>query len=289
MVYYTCLYCKKEVKHKWNYNVHEDHCKEKFDEQINKFKAYDKINLLECFFNCTKIKLNINNILQKKHECNICKKNYKSYNGLKKHLIKNNCKKEIKNKKSITKNITTITNNITNNLNINNNIQMLPYDKIKYDYMELDTVKELFEIPGEALPNMTQLTFFDPKNKENHVIFCPNLKDNQIHVYTKNKFSPDGWEMINKKTFFEQMIQWQIFTLERLKEFNEEEENPLEIKNYIGFNNLVKELDTNKEVKKEYINKLNNLCYQNKEIVKETRDKILALKMSKNNNLLTNM
>ena len=40
---------------------------------------------------------------------------------------------------------------------------------------------------------------------------------------------------------------------------------------------------------KDLITVLNNLCYQNKEIVKETRDKILALKMLKNNNLLTSM
>jgi uncharacterized coiled-coil protein SlyX len=78
------------------------------------------------------------------------------------------------------------------------------------------------------------------------------------------------------------MIETQLFTLENLRDFNEEEGNPLEIKSYTGFNNLVKELDTNKAVKKEFVNKLNNLCYQNKSIVKKTREQISMLAKEKN-------
>jgi hypothetical protein len=82
------------------------------------------------------------------------------------------------------------------------------------------------------------------------------------------------------------MIETQLFTLEGLKEFNEEEGNPLEIKSYTKFNNLVKELDKNKAVKKEFVNKLNNLCYQNKFIVKKTREQISMLAKEKNKKLL---
>jgi hypothetical protein len=116
------------------------------------------------------------------------------------------------------------------------------------------------------------LIFFDPANKENHVIFCPNLKDNQILVYTKNSLSPDGWEFVNKKEFFTEMIRRQIYELEKIKNFNEEEDNPLEINSYVGFNRMTNEIKTNNIVKKEYMKKLNNVCYQNKLIVQKTKE-----------------
>jgi hypothetical protein len=287
---------------------HTKYCEKKFISQIEKYKLYDKNKLLDLFFiNTNK---NIDNFLLTEYKCNTCNKEYKSYNGLKYHLINNICKKstinicdKIKNKYNITNNITNKNNNkinkinktnicngnIYNNINTNNtnntqnnfNFSLTPYNKIKYDTIELDQVKNLIEIPGEAITTLTNHIFFNSENKNNHVIFCPNLKDNQIQVYTQNKFSPDGWEIINKKSFFEDMINAQIFTLEQMKEFNEEEDNPLEIKSYTGFNNLVKELDSNKSVKKDFVNKLNNLCYQNKSIVKNTRDKILELKKQK--------
>jgi len=60
---------------------------------------------------------------------------------------------------------------------------------------------------------------------------------------------------------------------------------PLEIKDFSGFNNLIKELNSNKAVKKEYVTKLNNLCYQNNSIIKTTREKLQELKKIKNQNL----
>lgn len=172
--------------------------------------------------------------------------------------------------------------NIEMQINVQNNINLVSYDKIKYDYMDLDVVKRLFEVPGEALPAMTLITFFNPNNEENHVIFCPNLKDTQIYIYNKNQFSPDGWSIVEKKEFFEEMMRKQLFTLVKIKNCNDEEDNPLEINDYTGFNNLIRELNSNKAVKKEYITKLNNLCYQNKDIVKNTREKLQDLKRLKN-------
>jgi hypothetical protein len=308
MVCYICLFCKKKYNNKRDHRNHIKKCEDTFISQIEKYKLYDKNQLLNLFL----IHIEKKKLLPIEYKCDTCNKKYKSYNGLKYHIL-NQCERtnlslneKIKNKYNITNNKThnnktnicngniynnTSNTNNTNNTNTNNlnntqnnfNFSLIPYNKIKYDTIELDQVKNLIEIPGEAITSLTNHIFFNSENKNNHVIFCPNLKDNQIQVFTQNKFSPDGWEIINKKSFFEDMIDSQIFTLEQMKNFNEEEDNPLEIKSYSGFNNLVKELDINKSVKKDFVNKLNNLCYQNKTMIKNTRDKLLEFKKQKEN------
>jgi len=45
-------------------------------------------------------------------------------------------------------------------------------------------------------------------------------------VYNKNQFSPDGWEIVEKKEFFEEMMRRQLFTLVNIKNCNDEEDNP---------------------------------------------------------------
>jgi hypothetical protein len=300
MVFYKCIYCQKGYNHKSNYKYHLKKikkCEDYLNMQISKYKNYNKFELMTEYFKF--IKNNVNTIDTNIQPSNIKNKVKMSNSNLNPIDNKINNTKNVKTNNIKTNNIQTnnIQNKITNtqnNINVQNNVQnnithnikLSPYNKIRYDYIEIDTVKQLFEVSGEALPAMTQLTFFNPNNKNNHVIFCTNLRDNQIQVYTKYKFSPDGWEIVDKKQFFEQMIETQLFTLEGLKEFNEEEGNPLEIKNYTGFNNLVKELDKNKAVKKEFVNKLNNLCYQNKSIVKKTREQISLLAKEKNKKLL---
>ena len=109
-----------------------------------------------------------------------------------KHLInKTNNVPNISNVLQINSNNTQ--NNITNN--INNNIKLIPYDDIKYDFLAPDVLRDAFEVPGEAFQSITTDTFFNPDNKENHLIYCPNLKDGQIHVFNGNKFTSDGWEV----------------------------------------------------------------------------------------------
>jgi hypothetical protein len=279
MVCYKCIYCQQTFIYKGNYVSHNKNiqkCKNKFEEQIIRYKKYTNEKLLYDYNNLI--------INESNYKCKFCYKNYNSYNGLKRHLLeccstKQNTSCITNTNNTINNTTNNITNNVTNNTNngiINNgtinitNINLTPYDKIKYDEIELDLLKELFEIPGMALAKLTHCIFFDPENKENHVIFCPNLKDNQILVYTKNELSPDGWEFIDKKEFFEGMIRSQLFILGNLRDYNIKEENPLEIKSFDNFNNMLKKMDLD-EKKKEYIKKLNNICYQNNSIVQKTR------------------
>ena len=172
-------------------------------------------------------------------------------------------------------------NSNTLNLNINNNIQLVPYDDIKYDFMKPSVLRNAFEIPGEAFQSITADTFFNPNKKENHVIFCPNLKDGQIHVYNGNKFSGDGWDVVEKKDFFKQMLIKQMRTLEKIKQCNDLDDNPLEINNIIGFSNLLREFNANNDVIKEYTAKLNTLCYKNNPIVKKTKEESKEIKIQK--------
>lgn len=109
---------------------------------------------------------------------------------------------------------------------------------------------------------------------------CKGVKDKQVYVYKQNELSPDGWELVDKKELFSDMIRKQTTTLGQIKDYNIKEDNPLEIKDYTGFNNLIKELNT-KETKQEFINKINNICYQNKAIVQKTRKEIDTSKKQK--------
>ena len=72
------------------------------------------------------------------------------------------------------------------------------------------------------------------------------------------------------------MIRRQITELENIRDFNELEDNELGITSYLGFNNMTRQMRTNESVKKEYITKLNNVCYQNKAIVQQTKEEIEA-------------
>ncbi len=324
MVLYKCLYCDKTFYHKTFYKKHEAYCLTKFNLIIEKYKSYNKVDLMSDFFNCNKKK-------QHNYKCDKCDKIYTSLNGLKKHklklcqsiipsnIINNNDNKNITNIQGNqinasniqnNSNNTNTQNNITNN--ISNNIKLIPYDDIKYDYMKESVLLQAFEVPrrvnlfkdqalnkcpGEAFQSITTDTFFNPDNKENHVIYCPlrsfiknanifnkgpNLNNSQIHVYNGNKFSSDGWEVclpkqtnlpcrdiVNKKKFFREMIKRQMNTLEKIFKCNEEDDNILELENITGFKNLLKEYNANDEVIKEYTEILNTLCYKNNHIVKD--------------------
>ena len=178
MVCYKCIYCQQKFIYKGNYTSHNkniDKCKNKFEEQIEKYKTYSIKMLMDNYYNLT--------VNESRYKCVYCMKNFTSSNGLKYHYKYTTCSE--KNNLLIKPNNTTsnITNNIinnnTNNGIINNgtinitNINLTPYDKIRYDEIELDLLTELFNVPGMALPKLTHFIFFVPANKENHVIFCP--------------------------------------------------------------------------------------------------------------------
>ncbi len=293
MVNYKCLYCKKNCDKKSNYEVHIKSCEVKFGKIIDNFKKYNIDDMMKEYADAIKNKNN-------KLKCNICGKIYTSYNGLKKHTLKNDCstthldicdkirqkKNNINNEITTTNNNNSVnnSNNISNNQinsnnntqnnitnHINNNIKLVPYDDIKYDYMKEEVLRKAFEVPGEAFESITTDTFFDPENKENHVIYCPNLKDNDIHVFNGNKFT-DGWDVLDKKKFFKEMLIKQMRTLEKIFRCNEDDDNPLEIDNIVGFTNLLKEFNANSDVIKEYTKKLNTICYKKNHMVKQTID-----------------
>ncbi len=297
MVKYICLYCKKDFVKKSTYDYHIKSCENKFNKIINKYKLYTNENLLNEYNEVIKVSKNKNN----NYTCEKCNKSYTSYNGLKLHIRTNSCEKtnlslyekiqkklELTNNQQIittnninntnsnnTNNINNSNNNISNNNtqnNITNNIKLVPYDEIKYDYMKESVLKNAFAIPGEAFQSITTDIFFDPDNKENHVIYCPNLKDSQIHVFNGNKFTGDGWDVLDKKKFFKEMLTKQMNTLEKIFRCNEDDDNPLEIDNIVGFTNLLKEFNKNNDVIKEYTNKLNTICYKNNSMVKNTID-----------------
>ena len=304
MVKFTCLYCLREYLKKSHYISHHKTCERKFNEVITLYKNYTKENLMAEYNNIIIGKKKILN----KHQCDICGTIYSTHNGLKHHKKQKDCntaqesfcdriKKKyedndlnIKINENIPNTIilndtsnsnNTINSNNTNNtniqtqnnntqINVQNNIKLVPYNDIKYDYMSPDVLINAFEIPGKAFESITADTFFHPKRKENHVIFCPNLKDDQIHVYNGNLFTADGWEYMEKKEFFREMLKKQMETLKTIYEQNEMDDNPLELRNLTGFINLLKHFYVNNEVIKEYTERLNTLCYEKNKVAKNT-------------------
>lgn len=87
MVKYECLYCKKILKQKIHHTVHIASCEKKFNEIINRYKKYSTEEMM-MEYNNTLAKIRRKN---NDYKCDICGKIYTSYNGLKKHTLKNNC------------------------------------------------------------------------------------------------------------------------------------------------------------------------------------------------------
>jgi len=100
-------------------------------------------------------------------------------------------------------------------------------------------------------------------------------------VFNGNKLTCDGWSILDKKKFFKEMLTKQMRTLEQIFRCNEEDDNPLEIDNIVGFTNLLKEFNKNNDVIKEYTIVLNRLCYKNNPLVKNTIDESKDIVKSK--------
>ncbi len=66
------------------------------------------------------------------------------------------------------------------------------------------------------------------------------------------------------------MLTKQMRTVEQIFKCNEEDDNPLEIDNIVGFTNLLKEFNANNDVIKEYTGKVNTICYRKNNMVKQT-------------------
>lgn len=88
MVKHVCIYCSRIFFKKSQSNIHVKTCERKFNEVVIKYKNYKIENLMEEYINI------INGIYQdNKYECDNCGTVYTTYNGLKQHLLKKDCKK----------------------------------------------------------------------------------------------------------------------------------------------------------------------------------------------------
>ena len=278
MVYYKCIYCQKKFVHKAHYNKHHNskmRCKITLENQINYYKNFNKSKCIDEY-------LSIINILSKQtYKCEDCGMLFSCFTELKNHITNFMCNQIPLTKTNITNsNININSNNTTNNntantVNINNNFNLVPFDKIKYDYVSEDVLKQIFEVPGEALPLMTKVVFFDKTNPENNIIFCPNLKDEFVYVYTNSPHSKDGWERQYKKDFYSTLMQRQLFSLDAFKELLDDDENYLDISSFEGYNKMSNAIRTNKKVKKEYIDRISYISYDNRELVKSTKSRFL--------------
>lgn len=89
MVTYKCYYCQQSFYHRGNYAFHNkniNRCKERFENDIQKFKKYTNEKLMFDFKNFI--------IFSAKNQCEYCKKNFTSSNALKYHYKNKACKEQ---------------------------------------------------------------------------------------------------------------------------------------------------------------------------------------------------
>lgn len=172
---------------------------EKMDKIIQEFEIKDTIH---------------KEILRKYNDCLESYKFIKSENKeLKEELGK--LRSDITNLKKKSGGNTTNIRNMTNTMNtINNNsvnihLGVCPFGRENWDYLSTDVVLPIMKRVNECVPEMIKRLHFDEGHPENHNMFIPNKRINQIKV-----FDGTQWETKEKNVTLEELKNKIIHKLE---------------------------------------------------------------------------
>jgi hypothetical protein len=304
MVNYICVYCKKYFKKKSYYDAHiniKKNCKLLFDEKIITFKNFSKERLISEYFNASAaIIANKNNIIfdqksyknilqnyknlhyykkfkKKSLRCEKCNIYFSRIDNLNRHL-NNSCKEE-KNKNKIIQNITNIKTNIINNNTNNITINLIPFDSVRYENLPTNLRKNLLETPGLSIQKLILYEHFN-KNKSNqlNILYC-NRRDSKMLIYDESELSNNGWSTRNKDEICEIILNKAVYAIEDVINDNDENNNNLQIKDYKidAITRLIKDVDNEKKFRKEIKENIYDICYDNKNIVKNNKNKCISI------------
>lgn len=238
---------------------------------------------------------NINN-------CNICNKNYSSYKNLWRHNKKFHSEEELKVKckycfkvykhsqsktrhektckdiklikndnitsNNIINNITNNTNNITNTT-VNNilNININPSGNEDLNCLSYEDIKYIFKAEKNCLIKLTETLNFNEKYPENHNFCNTSLEGKYINVLNNN----NKIEKQNKKDFFDLVL---YNALNKMKIIFDRIKNKITKEKVMELQQLMDDTKkvhvSNEDVKKAYTTQINQISYNNKDLVQNT-------------------
>jgi len=242
---------------------------------------------------------------EQKFICLACKKEYSSKSGLWYHNTKpckkivfkhicTKCNKEFNNRQNKWKhekicnniptnnniiNNTNITNNnITNNTTVNNilNININPSGNEDLNCLTYEDIKYIFKAEKNCLIKLTETLNFNEKYPENHNFCNTSLEGKYINVLNNN----NKIEKQNKKDFFDLVL---YNALNKMKIIFDRIKNKITKEKVMELQQLMDDTKkvhvSNEDVKKAYTTQINQISYNNKDLVQNTWK-------SKNNNIL---
>ena len=250
---FICLGCKKEYSSKsglWYHNT----------KPCNKNNKKNK-------YNCGKCNKEFNNRQNKwKHE-KICKNNLD--NKTNNNIINNNI----------------TNNNITNNNTINNilNININPSGNENLNCLTYEDIKYIFKAEKNCLLKLTETLNFNEKYPENHNFCNTSLEGKYINVLNIN----NKIEKQNKKDFFDLVL---YNALNKMKVIFDRIKNKITKEKVLELQILMDDVKkvhfSNENVKKAYTTQINQISYNNKDLVQNTwknkSNNILALEEESN-------
>tara|TARA_Y100000389_G_scaffold204928_1_gene260910 strand:+ start:1449 stop:2423 length:975 start_codon:yes stop_codon:yes gene_type:complete len=131
----------------------------------------------------------------------------KENRNLKSELLKlKNEIKSLKNNRVVAvQNMTNMTNtsnniNTVHNNNVNIHLNVCPFGRENWDYLSMDVVIPIMKKVNECIPEIIKLLHFDIRHPENHNLFIPNKRTNQVKVFNGTK-----WETKEKNVTIEEL------------------------------------------------------------------------------------
>jgi hypothetical protein len=164
---------------------------------------------------------------------------------------------------------------ITNNITIN----LIPFDSVRYEKLPTNLRKNLLETPGLSIQKLILYEHFN-KNKPNqlNILYC-NRRDSKMLIYDESELSNNGWSTRNKDEICEIILNKAVYAIEDVINDNDENNNNLQIKDYKidAITRLIKDVDNEKKFRKEIKENIYDICYDNKNIVKNNKNKCISI------------
>jgi hypothetical protein len=279
---YYCEKCKKfysSYKSLWN------HTKNYHINNVNKSKPLTKQI--------------VNNECIKKFNCKICNKELSCKQSKWRH--EKNCKQSenfllLEENKKLKEEINVIkkqSKNIINNINngtINKNIIINQFGNEQVSLLSQDEIKKLASSNFNALVDIVKLLNFNENYPENHNFCTTSLEGDYVNVLNPEN---NQIEKINKIDFYNSVMDKSIDKVNQLLvllEFDENYDN-LKPKFYNLLENIVKDptIFAKKNNKTIYNKNINEISYNNKELVLNTWNKLMNEPLDDEESIFTDL
>ena len=180
----------------------------------------------------------------------------------------------LKNSKILTniENVTQNTNTINDHsVNIHLGVGISPFGRENWDYLSTDVVIPIMKRVNECIPELIKLLHFHEGHPENHNLFIPNKRMNQVKVFDGKK-----WETKEKNVTIDELKNKIIEKLETDYEAMFNQKSSQFIQNLW---NQLRDGETNKTDQKELRNSIEYAILDNHTVVKDSLDSIKNIKL----------